>query len=47
MVINHVNSKSYYTSGNIIICDYNSDTHRFIDSKSSYVSYKEALTTGY
>ena len=45
MVINPVNTRSYYTAGDQIIFDYNSGVRGFIDPKSIYLSYKVGLAT--
>jgi len=37
-ILNHVNSKSTYSSNDIINFDFNSRNHGFIDPKSIYIS---------
>ena len=45
-ILNPVNSKSTYSSNDIINFDFNSGNRGFIDPKSIYISYKVACTCG-
>ena len=45
MVINPTNTRSYYSSGDQIMFDYNSGVRGFLDPKSIYLSYKVGLAT--
>ena len=44
MVINPVNSRAFYNTGETIIFDYTSSLRGFIDPKSIYLSYKATAT---